>query len=380
MIGFAATDDRAKAVAIQGDGRIVLAGDADGPPEDIAVARLRADGSLDPSFSGNGKRILSFSSDEGGDGVAVQANGRIVVGGHALIGGNSNWTIARLRADGSLDPSFSGDGRRTVSFVGGSAAEVVADLAIQHDGRIVVVGQVGGDDFGVARLNPGGSLDTSFSGDGRRRIDFLGDPDTADAVALDGAGRIVVAGTSRMVNDADWGVVRLRTGGGLDTSFSGDGKRRVNFGGLSDQGTGVAVTPGGAVVVGGISDGGTDFAFAAARLRPNGSLDPSFSGDGKRSLSVAPDNDFAADLALQQDGRIVLVGESDGTANFGVARLNPNGSPDTSFSGDGRLVTDFGGGNEIALAVAIQRNGRIVAAGVAPAGANDEFGVARYLP
>ena len=206
-------------------------------------------------------------------------------------------------------------------------------MALQGDGKIVVVGDAGGGGaFALARYNPNGSLDPSFSGDGRQTTDF-GDFGVARGVALQG-GKIVAVG----IGDAgDFALARYNPNGSLDPSFSGDGKQTTDFGG-SDEASGVALQGDGKIVAVG-RDGPGDFALA--RYNPNGSLDTSFSGDGKQTTDFG-DFDGANGVALQGNGKIVVVGVG-GTGNFALARYNPNGSLDPSFSGDGRQTTDFGG-------------------------------------
>ena len=258
-------------------------------------------------------------------------------------------------APGDLDPTFSGDGEQTTDFGGSSEAKAVV---VQPDGKVVVVGATFRD-FAVAlaRYNPNGTLDTSFSGDGRQTTDF----GVANAVALQADGKIVVVGSI----DSSFALARYNPNGSLDTSFSGDGKQTTGIGGSSeDEATGVAIQGNGKIVVVGTATDpstGANPKFALARYNPNGSLDTSFSGDGKQTTDFGATRDGATGVALQGDGKIVAVGAADSgatTHNFALARYNPNGSLDTSFSGDGKQTTDFGGVDE-ANGVAIRRTARL---------------------
>jgi uncharacterized delta-60 repeat protein len=183
-----------KKVAVQGDGKIVAVGLA-GTSTDFAIARYNPDGSLDTSFSGDGKQTLdlAFGVIAAAFGVAIQADGKIVAAGEASDLGA--FALARFNPNGSLDTSFSGDGLQTTEFLFG--ADTANDLAIQANGRIVAVGVASGgatgQDFALARYNPNGSLDASFSGDGRKRTSF-GAFDVANGGALQGDGRIVAVG------------------------------------------------------------------------------------------------------------------------------------------------------------------------------------------
>jgi uncharacterized delta-60 repeat protein len=356
--------DQANGVALQG-GKIVAAGGG-GVRGDFALARYNADGTLDPSFSGDGKQTTAFAGPDAATGVAVQADGKIVAVGQSASGAGNEFALARYNPNGTLDTSFSGDGKQTTDFTGGATG-----VALQADGKIVAAGRVGsgttGGDFALARYNPNGSLDTSFSGDGKQTTDFGGAYDGgATAVALQGDGKIVAVGTGGGPPDSDFAIARYRPNGTLDASFSGDGKRMTDFGGF-DVATGVALQANGKIVAVG-RDGSSDFALA--RYNANGSLDASFSGDGKQTTDFGGSFDGASGVALQGDGKIVAVGGG-GAGDFALARYNPNGSLDTSFSGDGKQTTDFGF-FERANGVALQGDGKIVVVGGAA--------LARYNP
>jgi uncharacterized delta-60 repeat protein len=398
--GFAngASSDSGYGVAIQPDGKIVVAGNSvqSGTGDDFAVARLNAGGGLDTSFGDGGRRSFGFANGTGydfGSGVAIQPDGKIVVAGYSEQSGTGfDFAVARLRPGGGLDQSFAGDGRRSFGFANGAGADFGSGVAIQPDGRIVVAGGAGAD-FAVARLRPGGGLDQSFAGDGRRSFGFANgaNVDSGNDVAIQRDGKIVVAGTSDQSGTGDnFAVARMNPGGGLDQSFAGDGRRSFGFanGANSDSGAGVAIQPDGRIVVAGNSiQSGTGQDFAVARLRPGGGLDTSFSGDGRRSFGFAngASGDLANGVAIQPNGKIVVAGTSDqsGTGNeFAVARLNPGGGLDQSFSGDGRRSFGFanGAGADFGRGVALQPNGRIVVAGSSvQSGTGTDFAVARLL-
>ena len=163
-------------------------------------------------------------------------------------------------------------------------------------------------------------------------------------MALQGNGKIVVVGVAGSV---DFALARYNPNGSLDTTFSGDGKQRTDFGGAGDQAAGVVLQADGKIVA--VGGGGAGGDFALARYNPNGSLDTSFSGDGKQTTDFGGDDDQAAGVALQS-GKVVAVGFVGCTCSvtgqkFVLARYNPNGTLDTSFSGDGKQTTNFGGGS-----------------------------------
>jgi uncharacterized delta-60 repeat protein len=359
-------DDGATGVALQGNGKIVAVGHArGGDGSRFALARYNHDGSLDTSFSGGGRQTTDFGGlASGANGVALGANGKIVAVGVAGADNDADFALARYRHDGSLDKSFSGDGKKRTQFPFGSEA---TGVAIQGDGKIVVVGAAGNGEFALARYKPNGSLDTSFSGDGMKTTDFYETySESATALALQGDGKIVAVGVAADRYYSRLVLARYRLNGSLDTSFSGDGRSGTSFGPYNGGAHGVALQGDGKIVaVGGGGDGGD---FSLARFNPNGSLDTSFSGGTQTTGSGGQ----ATGVALQGDGKIVAVGYGE---DFGIARYNPNGSLDTSFSGDGKQATDFA-----PFGVALQGNGKIVpvGAGVGPSQTND-FALARYL-
>ena len=221
-------------------------------------------------------------------------------------------------------------------------------MALQGDGKIVVVGFIGdsgGGDFALARYNTNGSLDTSFSGDGKQTTNFGGTDDGATGVAVQSDGKIVVVGgaSGAGTGGRDFAIARYNPNGTLDTSFSGDGKQTTGFAGFGGA-NGVALQANGKIVAAGVGvSPGVGTAFGLARYNSDGSLDTSFSGDGKQTTDFAGGLAGATGVALQGDGKIVAVGEIiHSPGGFALARYNPNGSLDTSFSGDGKQTTDFG--------------------------------------
>jgi uncharacterized delta-60 repeat protein len=379
--------DGANGVALQPNGKTVavgfaLTGTGGGR---FALARYNPNGSLDTSFSADGRVFTNFrGSGEGANGVAIQPNGKIVVVGVATGDDDDDFALARYNPNGSLDPSFSGDGKQRTQFANGGEAR---GMALQPNGKIVAVGGSGAGpngagDYALARYNPNGSLDTSFSGDGKQTTDFGRiRPGQAHGVALQGDRKIVAVGDGPDRFSNSFTLARYNPNGSLDTSFSGNGKQLTNFGdSTSDGARGVALQGDGKIVAVGYAgfEGG---AFALARYNPDGSLDTSFSGDGMETTEF-PFGGVANGLALQGDGKIVAVGgafSSTFGGDFALARYNPNGSLDTSFSGDGTQTTEFGEGAG-ANGVALTAHGKIVTVGVGrgPNQTND-FALARYL-
>ncbi|MDO8750984.1 MAG: hypothetical protein Q7K03_07560 [Dehalococcoidia bacterium] len=364
-------------VAIQGDGRIVVAGYSDvGGTYDFALARYNANGTLDTTFDADGKLTTDFGGNDAGYSVAIQGDGKIVVAGETYLASAYNFALARYNTDGSLDTSFDADGRVTTNFGGD---DIGKSVAIQSDGRIVVAGysNVGGTyDFALARYNANGSLDTSFDADGKVTTDFGGN-NFGQSVAIQSDGRIVAAGRSGAFPNYDSALARYNADGSLDASFNTGGKVTTDFGG-NDFGYSVAIQGDGRIVVAGHSDVGGTADFAVARYNADGTLDTTFDADGKVTTDFGGNN-FGQSVAIQSNGKIVVAGYSgEGVAyDFAVARYNADGSLTTSFGAGGKVTTDFGG-YDIGQSVAIQSNGKIVVAGYSGDGVAYDFAVARY--
>jgi uncharacterized delta-60 repeat protein len=368
--------DAAADVVTQVDGKIVVAGSSGG---DFALARYGDDGAVDPSFSSDGLVTTDFGGSDAGQGVAIQADGKIVVAG----GSGGNFAVARYTAQGVLDTSFSGDGVQTTDF---GADDGGMAVAIQADGRIVVAGG-SGNNFALARYEAQGALDTSFSGDGRQTTDFSGF-DFGKAVAIGADGKIVVAGASDTseggLPTADFALARYLDDGALDTTFSRDGRQTTDFGATYDTAEGVAVQADGGIVVAGHGSAVDTFGsyfpsdFELARYDAKGALDTSFSGDGRQTTNFGGD-EFGYGVAVQSNGAIVAVGKAGGA--FALARYNAAGSLDTGFSGDGMQTTDVTllASNVVGVDGVLQADGKVVAVGATagPGGITD-FVLARY--
>jgi len=364
---FGGSGNTGNAVAIQKDGKIVVAGQSNAlGPFNFAIARYNVDGSLDMSFGTGGQVITPFEGGfASGEAVTIQKNGKIVVAGFA----NANFALVRYNTNGSLDVTFGDEGKVMTDFAGSDNGNAVA---LQKDGKIVVAGEsdLG---FSVARYNVDGSLDATFGDGGKVTTAFvIGINDNGNAVVIQKDGKIVVVGqTGPSESGIDIALVRYNTDGSLDASFGVGGKVITDFG---SSGRGVALQKDGKIVVAGISGGD----FILVRYNTDGSLDVNFGVGGSVITDFGGNSDFARGVMIQKDGKIVVAGQSNagGDNDFAVARYNTDGSLDLSFGMEGKVITNFGGSDR-GFAVALQKDGKIVAAGVAN-GATD-FAVARYV-
>ena len=377
LTNFGSGNDFASGVAVQADGKIVVAGRAGGAGGRFGLARYNRNGTLDTSFGGDGKVVTNFSTiaDDFANSVAVQADGKIVAAGHS----SDRFALARYNSDGELDVTFSGDGKMTTNF--SSAFDDALGVAVRANGKIVAAGHAGSDKFALARYNPNGTLDATFSGNGKVTTNFSPVSDLATAVAIQANGKIVAAGTAGSTEfSGTFALARYNPNGTLDTTFSGNGKATTDFTpGEQDVAFGVAIQANGKIVAAGGGDVG-GFSFELARYKRNGALDTTFSGDGKVTTNFSAGLDAAHGVAIQADGKIVAAGHAN-LRRFALARYNRNGNLDTTFSGNGKVVTDFtrrGFGDDFANGVAIQANGKIVAAGRA-GGSGGRFALVRYL-
>jgi len=237
-----------------------------------------------------------------------------------------------------------------------------------------------------------GDLDPLFGSGGMVMTDLGKSTDIANAVAIQADGKSVVVGTTYKNNDfsdEDFVVTRYNTDGMLDNTFGNRGKVRTDFPGLAAVPSSVVIQPDGKIVVAGGAFPLFTFIgnFKVARYNPNGSLDTSF-GDGGIVTTIFPAGSYASDVALQSDGKIIaagtvfvdfIIGESSDT-DFALARYNPDGTPDATFGNNGQVATDFLGFEDDAFSILIQPDGKIVAVG----SANDpatfyDFAAARYL-
>jgi len=363
-------DDVLTDAALQPDGKIVAVGSAQGR---LGLVRYNPDGSLDPSFDGDGIVITSMGGVDP-RAIALMPDGRIVVAGSAGPGMNQDVAFVRYNADGSLDNSFDGDG---IFVAGGGASEIVSDAAVLGDGSIVAgVRTFGGpEDLTVIRLGPNGVPDGGFGAGGVASYDLGGDENVL-SISLLPDGRVAVAGAIDPPAGAfDFLLARLNTDGSLDGSFDGDGLVVTDSGdagiwfGLARQGDGKLVAGG----LQAIFDPSADIENAIlARYNTDGSLDGTF-GNGGLAVPAFGQNATAGAIAIQPDGKIVTNGP-----DSSVARLTSAGVLDTDFGTGGVAQTGDGEGNVTSLLV--QADGAIVAAGTTEQGPNPEnFALTRFL-
>ena len=372
--------------AVAPDGRIVVLGDVPGiAGRDLVLAAFTATGAPDLGFGDGGRVTADFGGDERADALAIHRDGSIVAVGTREKDGFQELVLLRYRVNGTLETTFNGTGRRVLSFTDG-AQNASGGVAFELDGRIVVGGtrtNATGSVFAVARLLPDGALDTSLNTSGKRFVDFgVGNGTDAfgAAVAMQDDRKIVIAGTRIGAGGTDFAVARLNPDGSFDAAFDGTGKTAVDFGG-ADTARALAIRPDGAIAVAGVRKvtGGDDFAVVV--LREDGQEDTAFKGNGKATTDFGADEGAFAILA-QPDGKLVAIGERMGAngRDFAVARFHGDGSLDTTLDEDGKLRVDLATGSEdAATGGALQPDGRIVVAGTSSASGQTDLGLVRLL-
>jgi uncharacterized delta-60 repeat protein len=298
-------------------------------------------------------------------------------------------------AAGDLDPTFGTGGMVTTDI--NRSTDIANAVAIQADGKLVVVGQTyknndfSTEDFVVTRYNADGTLDNTFGVRGRVRTDFPGLAAVPSAVVIQPDGKIVVAGGAfpLFTFAGNFEIVRYNSNGSLDTSFGNGGIVTTTFP-EGSYASDVALQADGKIIAAGtvfvdfIIGEPSDTDFALARYNSDGSLDPTFGNGGTVSTDFFGNEDDAFSVLIQPDGKIVAVGSANNPAtfyDFAAVRYLSNGTIDPSFGVAGKVSTDFGDQNfDRARSAALQSDGKIVAAGFAISqnGGVQNFAVARY--
>lgn len=360
----------------------------DSPPE--SAFRSMVINSAPTFRRGDGMVTITSEDDGFGDivcGIGIQSDGKIVVAGYSVNESASDFTLMRLRDDGNPDMGFGEDWRVNISAGGldyGSA------IVLQADGKIVMAGytvrSVADSDFVVVRYDSDGHPDMSFSGDGLLTTSMGSRSDYASTLLVQPDGRIVVAGWTVKNDegtDSDFAVARYDVDGKLDKSFSADGKTTTSLGTSIAHAYGMALQSDGKIVVAGYTTlGATDSDFALVRYNADGTLDKSFSGDGKVTASVGALHDVARSVAIQSDGKILVAGYaylSDHDSDFTLLRFNSDGSPDTGFGVSGTVLTPVGLTLDQAWRLLVLQDDLILVAGYVYNGVGWDIALVRYM-
>jgi uncharacterized delta-60 repeat protein len=364
--------EEVRALVIEPDGQIVAAGVAGtGVDQDFALARYNLDGSLDRTFGTGGVVITDFSGgSDAAWALVLQPDGKLVAAGVA----SGDFGLVRYNADGSLDVGFGIGGKITTDF---GRDDRVNALAVQQDGKIVAAGVADSLDFALARYHADGTPDQAFGSGGSVVTDFSGKRDSVFAVTTQSDGMIVAAGFTGTFPTAEFVVARYHVDGSLDENFGDAGSVAISFG-KDARAHALAIQPDGKIVTGGFVNRGSSTDAAVTRHNPDGTMDTSF-GDGGKIQTDFGGRNFGSAMVIQPDGRIVVAGADDFPPyyDFALALYGGDGTRDMSFA-DGTLLTEFGGNSWIS-AVAVQSDGKIIAAGYARTSSGGDFALARYV-
>ncbi|MEK7254298.1 MAG: hypothetical protein AAB316_06100, partial [Bacteroidota bacterium] len=368
------SEDKATALSIQSDGKIVVAGTAKtGNYDDFAIIRLLPeDGTLDNTFHDDGKLLVdvSFANDKP-VAVAFQNDAKIVIAGNALTIGDI--ALVRLLANGTPDPDFGNNGIATSNIL--NKPDGASSLKILPDGKLLVAGYIfdgvsGDDDMAVYRFHSDGELDDSFGNGGIASIDFFTSEDRAFALHLDTEGRIMLAGNSTDNDDSHLMLSRFFSNGTIDLSFGNSGKDTLSnaIGFIEPSFVFMADDK---LLAAGNWFNGLDYDVILARFFFDGTIDLPFGTNGKTIADIGSTADYGYALAAQPDGKLVMAGIiTDGNREkAAVVRYQPDGTPDDSFGNQGRLV--FQGEGVVwrrAFDVVVQPDGKILFAGTVHSG------------
>jgi uncharacterized delta-60 repeat protein len=308
-----------------------------------------AKGILDDSF-GNGSGYVYISGDNYGQSLAVQSNGKILLGGYCYnnSSGNRNFCIARFNSNGTLDTTFGSSGKviQTIglSFYFGQS------LAIQPDGKILLGGHCSNgrnNDFCIARFNSNGTLDTSFGSSGIVIQPIGSFNDNGQSLAIQSDGKILLGGYCYNLygsRNYDFCIARFNSNGTLDTTFGTSGKVMQPIGSSYDYGYSLAIQHDGKILLGGFCGVVSNYDFCIARFNTNGTLDTSFGSSGIVIQPIGSSSDNGQSLAIQPDGKILLGGACPNGRHFDfcIARFNSDGTLDTSFGNSGKVRQTIG--------------------------------------
>ena len=373
----------AETTVVQSDGKILVAGSAGTPATyQMAVARYNEDGTLDTSFGEQGTlrfpvgSVKSFVMD-----MAQQPDGKILLGGRTWDNVSGDFAVVRINEDGSFDNTFGTNGIFRIETAETEASEA---MALLDDGTILMVGYKD-DNYTVAKITADGTLDTTFGINGWVVLPFDGASSYADDLAIQDDGKIVISGfVLNGDNRFQVAAARLNADGSVDNSFGTDGKVVFNVGDWNDFGEGIAIQSDGKILIGGhkwISNLEQRHDLFVARLNTDGSLDTSYGTSGVATARLVDGANYANDMVLQANGKPILMGYTitQGTIDMAMVRFDTDGNLDSTFDGDGMVSFDNMGREDYSYSIALQADNKIILAGYSYGGGGSEFEVARFL-
>lgn len=354
--------------AIQLDGKILVStGISNGTDSDVAVLRYNADGTLDTDFATGG--VFTYDGGNGNDCgrfISVDVDGPITLTGYTNNGNDVDVLVMRLNANGTLDETFGENG--IVLYDANGRDDYGRAIAVQNEGSILVAARSSGDGTSLAlilKLNTTGTRDTSFGTQGVAVYPGTKGNDGFRDLALQADGKILVSGYTN--TDAGFEVLTARytADGALDPSFGTNGSVRFDGGHKNAGVRGIVIQEDGKIVVSGSTSNGADLDVLVLRYTADGSLDPEFGTEGVVIYDSGTGNDNGRRMALQQGGKIVVVGNTHNGTDYDalVLRYDADGVTDSDFGETGVAAYNLGQGDDWGEAVAIQRDQNMVVVG-----------------
>lgn len=376
---LSAQDDYGSSMAVQSDGKVVVAVVV--TEEFFKIVRYETDGTLDAGFGTNGIVTIRQNPIKTAQShaIALQSDGKIIVGGYTWTNDNNDFAIVRLNTDGSVDTNFGTNGWvftaiSPITAPPPSGDDQIRSLAILPDNSIIAAGYAFNgvdDDFAIAKYSANGVLETSFGTNGIIIVDIK-NTDFITSMAVTNDGKIVVVGNSNWSTDTDISIAVFTAGGTPDPAFNGGAVLTTGVTGNYEVYS-VAVQTNGNIVFTGLAPAnfGTKDAYVA-RLLPNGTFDPGFNSGAPLTVNLSPtplSNDEGRTVLVQNDGKIIIVGHTDAISGPSVydillVRLNSDGTLDTSYDGDGIAVANVSTESDFSRAATFNGNRLYVAGSV----------------
>jgi len=327
-------------------------------------------GTLDADFNSNGKLTFSLSNQNDiATDITTDANDKIVIGGAITnANGDFDFSVVRLNPDGSFDTDFSGDGKASVSF---GVSVFLSKIIVQPNGKILA-GGFGDGKVTLARLNTNGTLDTDFSFDGKVTISA---PSNLKALTIDKNGNIYAVGDNGFL-DSVLVIIKYKPDGTLDQNFGIAGVKKTAIG-FSVSPAQVFVTDNGSIYISGTIFSSSKNLIFSSRLTASGDADPTYgSSKGFRTITL-PKSVSAAGAVLDPNGNVFVAGTTDG--NICIAKFLSSGNVDLNFGTSGSVETKLGFSEHTVKGIALQPDGKLL---VATKGflslQNIRFAVARF--
>jgi uncharacterized delta-60 repeat protein len=377
------SSDFGRAMVVQPDGKALVAGECTVDVNNqFCVVRYNTDGTLDMAWNGTGKVFSALGGDSASaTAIALQSDGRALVAGICVSAtlGRQVFCVARFNTDGSLDTTWNGVGYVVTSI--GTLSDSASAIIALDDGRVIVAGSCamgsGRSDVCLVRYGNDGAPDMSWGNSGKVLTRVPGDGGIINSAVVQSDGSVLVAGYCREIS-VNLCVLRYGTTGVPDNAWGVQGIVVLSIANNESAANTIFLQQDGRAIVAGVCYNGTVNGSCAARLNSNGSLDTSWNGTGY-VIRQAPGGESFNAIARQPDGKLIFAGGcTNGFANaFCATRFFPDGTIDLSWGNNGKATTTFSGGDG-ATGIAIGTDGRVLLAGYCNNGRNANFCALRY--